>query len=127
MSDTIVEADECNPARIALQIANGSLLASPAKAAVLFDCGLSRIYKMIDSQELPSFLVGGRRKIAITDIAELIAKKRSEGLHKRTMPWDAHGLGERKYHPRREAPERVAKVEKPQVRPVGRPRTVKEK
>jgi excisionase family DNA binding protein len=121
MSDGIVEADEVDPARIALQIANGRLLASPARASELLDCGLSRVYKMIDSRELPSFLIGGRRKIAITDIAELVAKKRIGELCKRVMPWDARGLGERKYHPRRENPEWVAKVEKPQLRPVGRP------
>ena len=125
MSDTLVEADECDPARIALQISHGKLLASPARASELLDCGLSRIYKLIDSKELPSFLVGGRRKIAIADIAALVARKRAEGLHKRTMPWDVGGLGERQYHPRREAPGRIAKVEKPQLRPVGRPRKVK--
>ena len=101
----------------------GRAVGSPAKVAEVLDCGLSRVYKMIDTGELPSFLIGGRRKIAFIDIARLIAKRRAAPLVKRVCPWDVDGLAERQYHPRREAEDRPRPMaEQPQQRPVGRPR-----
>jgi hypothetical protein len=122
VSDNTIEVDEGDPTT--LKVLNGHALASMPKTAELLDCGISRIYKLIDAGELKSFLVGGRRKIAVADIVNFIARKRAEEPKKRVVPWDKNGMGERRYHPRREPPEPVAKVEKPQLRPVGRPRKV---
>lgn len=122
MSTDTVVVDKSDVARVVLKIANGRAVVSPAKAAELLDCGLSRIYKLLDANELPSFLIGGRRKISVEDIAKLVAQKRAEPFSPRVMPWDHGGLAERKHHPRREAEGRVVKSEEPQQRPVGRPR-----
>jgi excisionase family DNA binding protein len=122
VSDTI-EVDDADPT--SLKVLNGHALASMPKTAELLDCGLSRVYKLLDEGELKSFLVGGRRKVAVADIADFIARKRAEEPKKRVVPWDRNVLGARQYHLRREDPERVAKPEKPPLRPVGRPRTVK--
>jgi hypothetical protein len=104
------------------------LVVSPAKACTLLDCGISRIYTLMDAGELPSFLIGGRRKIAIEDIAKLIAQKRASPSPMRTMPWDNNGPAQRQYHPRREdAPDsdkrQQARAEAAEVkRGPGRPR-----
>lgn len=98
MSDTLeVEVDITT-----LQVLNGHALASMPKTAELLDCGLSRVYKLLDEGELKSFLVGGRRKVAVSDIVHFIAKMRAQGPGKRKVPWDAaDGLGPRQYHARR--------------------------
>ena len=110
-----------------MKLGGGHAVVSPAKACDLLDCGLSRIYKLMDAGELPSILLGGRRKIGIEHIAKLLARKEAEG-RRRTMPWDKDGLAQRQYHPRREdAPDsdtrQQARAEAVEVRRgPGRPR-----
>ena len=112
MSDTLeVEVDTTT-----LQVLNGHALASMPKTAELLDCGLSRVYKLLDEGELKSFLVGGRRKVAVSDIVHFIAKMRAQGPGKRKVPWDADGLGPRHYHARRgdaDAPEKSPALKAP--------------
>ena len=121
--------DDATEARVLLlmKLGGGHAVVSPAKACDLLDCGLSRIYRLMDTNELPSLLIGGRRKIAIEHIAKLITRHEAAG-GRRVMPWDQDGPGARQYHPRREvAPasesdkRRMAEEETARRRP-GRPR-----
>lgn len=99
MSNTTLEVEAADIKN--LQVLDGHALASMPKTAELLDCGLSRVYKLIDAGELKSFLVGGRRKIAVSDLMDFIAKMRAQGPGKRKVPWDADGIGPRQRHPRR--------------------------
>lgn len=101
MSNLDLEVDAANTK--ILQVLDGHALAGLPKASELLDCGLSRIYSLIDAGELRSFLVGGRRKIAISDIVDFIEKKRAEPPKKRVAPWDRFGVSPRQRHPRRGA------------------------
>ena len=89
---------------------------------------MSRIYKLMEDGSLPSFLIGGRRKIPLQAITRLIAEKSAEPMRPRVMPWDRDGTGQRQHHPRREdAPEsgkrQQARAEAVEVRRgPGRPR-----
>ena len=57
---TVEAAEEGDQARVVLKLnSNGRAIVSPAEAAVVIGCGLSKIYKLIDAGELPSFLIGG--------------------------------------------------------------------
>jgi hypothetical protein len=105
-SDSTNQVDETEVAMVVREIANGRVATSVAGASALLDCGLSRIYQMVNSGELPSFLLGGSRKIAIVDIARLVVKKRREPLQMRICPWDLNGPGERKYWPHTAEPGR---------------------
>jgi hypothetical protein len=52
----------------------GPLAVSPRVAAVMSDCGLTRIYELIDSGELESYLDGTARKITTRSIRARIER-----------------------------------------------------
>jgi len=62
----------------------GPLVVRPRKAATMLDCGLTKVYQLIDDGVLISFLDGHSRKITVESIRQHIAnrlKASSEKLH----------------------------------------------
>ena len=52
----------------------GPLVVSPKKAAIMLDCGLTKIYQLIDDEVLESYLDNGSRKITVASIRQHIEK-----------------------------------------------------
>jgi hypothetical protein len=50
------------------------LVTSPRRAAALLDCGVTRVYELINSGELESYLDGASRKITIRSIRARIER-----------------------------------------------------
>jgi hypothetical protein len=64
----------------------GPLVVSPKKAAIMLDCGLTKIYQLIDDEVLESYLDNGSRKITIASIRRHIEKHLAAGpakLHRK--------------------------------------------
>jgi hypothetical protein len=55
------------------------LTVKPSKACVMLDCGLTRLYELMNSGELVSFLDGRSRKITVASIESYIAKRLEAG------------------------------------------------
>jgi excisionase family DNA binding protein len=53
----------------------GPLVVRPARAAVMLNCGLTQIYKLIDAGELTTYLDGHARKITVESINRYIAAR----------------------------------------------------
>jgi hypothetical protein len=51
------------------------LVVSPRRAKHMLDCGNTRIYELIKSNELVSYLDGRARKITVESIRALIARR----------------------------------------------------
>jgi hypothetical protein len=51
------------------------LVVSPRRAKHMLDCGNTRLYELIKSKELDSFLDGRARKITVESIRRLIARR----------------------------------------------------
>jgi hypothetical protein len=51
------------------------LAVSPRRAAFLLDCGITRLYELINSGELDSYKDGAARKIVVASIREYVARK----------------------------------------------------
>jgi excisionase family DNA binding protein len=108
---------------IVLQLdGRGRAALSPAEACETLVICMSNLYGLMKDGKIPFFHIGGRTKLMVADVARFLESQRNENPGMRQVPWDRNGLGPRQYHPRREDLERVAKVAKPQLRPVGRPR-----
>jgi excisionase family DNA binding protein len=54
------------------------LVVSPRRTAVLLDCGVTRVYELINSGELESYKDGAARKIVVASIRDYIARKLSQ-------------------------------------------------
>jgi hypothetical protein len=64
----------------------GPLVVSPKKAAIMLDCGLTKIYQLIDDEVLESYLDNGSRKITVASIRQHIEKHLASGpakLHRK--------------------------------------------
>jgi excisionase family DNA binding protein len=57
------------------------LIVGMSKAAVLLDCSRDRIYQMLRAGELRSYLERNRRKILMSSIEELVAKRLAAAGH----------------------------------------------
>jgi hypothetical protein len=57
----------------------GPLVVSPKKAAIMLDCGLTKIYQLIDAGALESYLDNGSRKITVASIRHHIAARLADG------------------------------------------------
>ncbi len=51
------------------------LVVSPRRTAVLLDCGVTRVYELINSGELESYKDGAARKIVVASIRGYIARR----------------------------------------------------
>jgi hypothetical protein len=51
------------------------LVVSPRRARLMLDCGNTRLYELIATQELESFKAGKSRKIVVTSIKAYIARQ----------------------------------------------------
>lgn len=51
------------------------LAVGPAEAARLIGCGRTRLYELLQDQELPSFTLGRRRLIRVSAIEDWIATR----------------------------------------------------
>jgi hypothetical protein len=51
------------------------LVVGPGRAAHMLDCGNTRLYELINSGELDSYLDGRARKITVESIRALIARR----------------------------------------------------
>jgi hypothetical protein len=56
----------------------GPLALSPKKTAIALDCGLTRVYGLMNSGELDSYLDGGSRKITTESIRRYQAARLAE-------------------------------------------------
>ena len=61
------DLDDAEPAALALAL-------SPKKAAAALDCGITRIYELINSGELDSYLDGHARRITVDSLRRFQAK-----------------------------------------------------
>ena len=55
------------------------LLLTPTEAAATLGIGRSTLYELMRAGVLPSVRIGACRRIAATDLSDLVAKLRSEG------------------------------------------------
>src|SRR5262249_24603154 len=51
------------------------LVVSPRRARYMLDCGNTRLYELLNSNELESYLDGRSRKIIVASIYQLIARR----------------------------------------------------
>jgi excisionase family DNA binding protein len=51
------------------------LVASPRRTAVLLDCGITRVYELINAGELDSYRDGSSRKITIASIKAYVERQ----------------------------------------------------
>ena len=51
------------------------LVVSPRRAALMLDCGVTRVYEMMNDGKLQSFKDGAARKISVASIREYVAGK----------------------------------------------------
>jgi hypothetical protein len=51
------------------------LIVSPRRTAMMLDCGLTRVYQLINTGQLESFKDGAARKIVVASIRDYIARK----------------------------------------------------
>ncbi len=51
------------------------LVVSPRRAAVFLDCGITRVYELLNSGQLQSFKDGAARKIVVASIRDYVARK----------------------------------------------------
>jgi hypothetical protein len=51
------------------------LVVRPRRAKQMLDCGNTRLYELLKSNELDSYLDGGARKITVESIHRLIARR----------------------------------------------------
>lgn len=51
------------------------LAVSPRRAAYLLDCGVTRIYELINRRDLASYKDGAARKVVVASIHGYIARK----------------------------------------------------
>jgi hypothetical protein len=54
------------------------LVVSPSKAMAMLDCGRTRLYQLLNSNELESYLDGKSRKITVASIRARIHRKLKE-------------------------------------------------
>jgi hypothetical protein len=62
------------------------LLISPRRACHLLDCGTTRLYQLLNTGELDSFLDGRSRKIIVDSIRRYIDKRLSTSKDKISEP-----------------------------------------
>jgi len=62
------------------------LLVRPRRACHLLDCGITRLYELLEQGELESFLDGRSRKITIDSIHRYIAKRLAVANKKNPVP-----------------------------------------
>ena len=51
------------------------LVVSPRRAAVMLDCGVTRVYELIASRQIESYRDGASRKIVVASIRAYVARK----------------------------------------------------
>jgi hypothetical protein len=56
-----------------------SLVVSPAKAAELLDCGMTRIYQLLKTGELQAYYRGHSRKILATSVLDQFKREQAAG------------------------------------------------
>jgi hypothetical protein len=63
--------------RVRLSASTGELplVVSPIKAMRMLDCGRTRLYELLNANELESYLDGKSRKITVSSILERIRRK----------------------------------------------------
>jgi hypothetical protein len=54
------------------------LVVSPRRTATLLDCGVTRVYELINSGELDSYKDGAARKVVVASIRDYVARKLSQ-------------------------------------------------
>jgi excisionase family DNA binding protein len=74
----------------------GRALLSMGEAASVLGVGISTVYGLLKSGELPYLHIVGKTKIAASDLAGLIAKKRAEKPDFRKVPWSKSAPARRK-------------------------------
>jgi excisionase family DNA binding protein len=57
----------------------GPLIVKPLAACRLLDCGLTRLYELLDAGELQTFKDGRSRKIVVASIHDYIARRVAAG------------------------------------------------
>jgi hypothetical protein len=62
------------------------LLISPRRACHLLDCGITRLYQLLNTGELESFLDGRSRKIIVESIRRYIDKRLSTAKERSAVP-----------------------------------------
>jgi hypothetical protein len=62
------------------------LLVRPRRACYLLDCGITRLYELLDQGELESFLDGRSRKITVESIRCYVAKRLAGADKKNPVP-----------------------------------------
>ena len=60
------------------------LVVSPRRAKHLLDCGNTRLYELLNSEELESYLDGRSRKITVSSIKAHIARRLAAGANHHT-------------------------------------------
>jgi hypothetical protein len=51
------------------------LVVSPRRAALMLDCGVTRVYEMMNDGKLQSFKDGAARKITVESLRQYVASK----------------------------------------------------
>jgi hypothetical protein len=51
------------------------LVVSPRRAAVMLDCGVTRLYELIANREIESYKDGAARKVIVASIRDYVARK----------------------------------------------------
>lgn len=80
-------------------IQSESLVVSPRRAAQMLDCGRTRLYELIESRELTSFLDGRSRKITVASIHQYVQRRIDEQErkgHSRDVAPRTKDFGERR-------------------------------
>lgn len=57
------------------------LAVKPKRACEMLDCGITRLYELLNSGELASFKDGASRKVTVDSIHSYIARRLSESAH----------------------------------------------
>ncbi len=64
------------------------LVVSPRRAKHMLDCGNTRLYELLNANELESFLDGRSRKITVSSIKAYIARLLAAGAQHNTLTVD---------------------------------------
>ena len=51
------------------------LVVGPRRTALMLDCGITRVYELINSRELDSYKDGASRKIVVSSIKAYVARQ----------------------------------------------------
>jgi hypothetical protein len=62
------------------------LVLTPAQAQAILNCGQTRLFSLIKTGELESFLDGNRRRITSASVRDYVARKLAQTQAKKAVP-----------------------------------------